>query len=87
MVAVGHAGVVEPKFQWIFSDGLAMVSLFVEPYKKERHLRVGLTAMGGAIHSLARRAGEWWVVAVGEVPPATLSAFAQGLERRAPDSK
>jgi sigma-E factor negative regulatory protein RseB len=31
---------------------------------------------------LTRRIGEWWLTVVGEVPPATLDAFAQGLERR-----
>ncbi len=83
--SVGDA--TDPKVQWIFSDGLATVSLFVETYKKERHLRVGPTAMGGAAYSVARRLGEWWIVAVGEVPPATLNTFVQGLERKAPDAK
>jgi sigma-E factor negative regulatory protein RseB len=83
--SVGDA--TDPKVQWIFSDGLATVSLFVEIYKKERHLRVGPTAMGGAAYSVARRLGEWWIVAVGEVPPATLNTFVQSLERKAPDAK
>lgn len=78
---------VDPKVQWVFSDGLATVSLFAQTYQKDRDLRVGLTAMGGATHSVVRRLGPWWIVAVGEVPPATLNAFAQGLERRAPDAK
>jgi sigma-E factor negative regulatory protein RseB len=78
---------IHPKVQWVFSDGLATVSLFAETYKKGRDLRVGLTAMGGATHSVVHRLGEWWIVAVGEVPPATLNAFAQGLERRVPDAK
>jgi sigma-E factor negative regulatory protein RseB len=35
----------------------------------------------GATHTLTRRIGDWWLTAVGEVPPKTLAAFAQGLER------
>jgi len=70
------------KMQWIFSDGLATVSLFAEPFDRRRHISVGLTSMGGAAHSQSRRMDEWWIVAVGEVPPATLNAFAQGLERK-----
>jgi sigma-E factor negative regulatory protein RseB len=67
--------------QWIFSDGLASVSLFVEDFDRERHLREGVFA-SGATHTLTRRVQDWWVTAVGEVPPATLRAFALSLERR-----
>ena len=39
----------------------------------------------GATQTLTRRvvdrSGQWWVTAVGEVPPATLQAFVRGLER------
>lgn len=70
--------------QWIFTDGLATVSLFMEPFDPPRHEREGASAMG-ATHALARRwpdeAGPWWVTAVGEVPQATLQALIQGLER------
>lgn len=67
--------------QWIFSDGLAAVSLFVEPYDRERHTQEGLFA-SGATHTLARRVEDWWLTVVGEVPAPTLKAFAQSLERR-----
>ena len=70
--------------QWTFSDGLAMVSLFLEPYDAQRHRREGSMAMG-ATHTLMRRVpnaqGDWWLTAVGEVPLQTLSAFAQALTR------
>ena len=36
----------------------------------------------GATHTLTRRIQDWWLTAVGEVPPQTLKAFAQSLERR-----
>jgi sigma-E factor negative regulatory protein RseB len=67
--------------QWIFSDGLASVSLFVEPYDRNRHVQEGLFS-SGATQTLTRRVQDWWLTAVGEVPPATLKVFAQNLERR-----
>jgi sigma-E factor negative regulatory protein RseB len=68
-------------FQWIFSDGLATVSLFVEEFDKNRHTQEGLLAQG-ATHTLLKRMNEFWLTAVGEVPPQTLKAFARGLERK-----
>ncbi len=75
------AGTADGAIQWIFSDGLASVSLFVEPYDRQRHLKEGVMA-AGATQTLTRRMDDWWLTAVGEVPPATLKAFAQSLERR-----
>lgn len=66
--------------QWVFSDGLASVSLFVEAFDARHHTQPGRTAMG-ATATLTRRIGAWWLTVVGEVPPQTLQAFAQGLER------
>lgn len=67
--------------QWIFSDGLATVSLFLEDFDPRRHGQPGAQALG-ATHTLTRRLGDWWLTAVGEVPQQTLLAFAQALERR-----
>ncbi|CAA9401352.1 MAG: Sigma factor RpoE negative regulatory protein RseB precursor [uncultured Ramlibacter sp.] len=75
------ARVPEGSMQWIFSDGLASVSLFVEPYDRQRHVQEGLFA-AGATQTLTRRIEDWWLTAVGEVPSQTLKAFAQSLERR-----
>ncbi|MEJ7687631.1 MAG: MucB/RseB C-terminal domain-containing protein [Variovorax sp.] len=76
--ALGHT------MQWTFSDGLALVSLFVEPYDPQRPSREVLVALG-ATYTLTRRLtdkdGDWWLTAVGEVPPQTLDAFAQSLAR------
>lgn len=97
VVPVAAGAVPEPTMQWIFSDGLASVSLFVEPYDAQRHTQEGLMALG-ATQTLVRRLGHkvgdkaadaggekqgaWWLTAVGEVPPQTLLAFAKSLERR-----
>ena len=70
--------------QCLFSYGLATVSLFMQPLDPARHQQEGAVAMG-ATQTLTRRvvdrSGQWWVTAVGEVPPATLQAFVRGLER------
>jgi sigma-E factor negative regulatory protein RseB len=71
----------EGVLQWIFSDGLASVSLFVEAYDRQRHVQEGVFA-SGATHTLTTRVQDWWLTAVGEVPPQTLKAFALSLERR-----
>ena len=75
----GPAG--EGALQWIFSDGLAAVSLFVENFDGRRHVQEG-SSSSGATNTLARRIQDWWVTAVGEVPAPTLRAFASSLERR-----
>lgn len=82
------AGSAEPgkTMQWVFSDGLASVSLFVEAFDGGRHQREGVQAMA-ATHSLTQRMGAWWLTAVGEVPPQTLKAFATKLERIKQDPK
>lgn len=70
--------------QWVFSDGLATVSLFIESDRQGRHAQEGLLVMG-ATHTLLRRwtgaQGSWRLTLVGEVPAQTLQAFAQGLGR------
>lgn len=79
--ASGQDGAV----QWIFSDGLASVSLFLEAFDRQRHPQEALMSMG-ATQTLTRRlpdkGGDWWLTVVGEVPVQTLKAFAQALERR-----
>jgi len=71
----------EGVLQWIFTDGLASVSIFIEDFDRERHVQEGVFA-SGATHTLTRRMQDWWITAVGEVPPQTLKAFSLSLERR-----
>ena len=92
-VASGDGAGAEAALQWIFSDGLASVSLFVENFDRFRHAQEGQGATG-ATHSLTRRltgkpaeksgdkSGDWWLTVVGEVPAHVLASFAQGLERK-----
>jgi len=69
--------------QCIFSDGLASVSLFAEPFDHARHgsLPEHDQLDMGATHMRVRQFGPWWLTAVGEVPLPTLSAFVQAIER------
>lgn len=66
--------------QWVFSDGLASVSLFLEPFEPKRHTTPGSTS-SGATHLLTRQVGAYWLTAMGEVPAGTLAIFAESLER------
>lgn len=66
--------------QAVYSDGLASVSLFIEPYDPRRHDGERQAAIG-ATQTLVRRDGDWWVTVVGDVPPATLRQFAAALAR------
>ncbi len=66
--------------QWVFSDGLASVSLFLEAFDSKRH-GAEMSSSSGATHVLTRQIGAHWLTAMGEVPVATLEAFANALER------
>jgi sigma-E factor negative regulatory protein RseB len=67
--------------QTIFTDGLTSVSLFIEPYRPERH-RAGGGAMQGATHTWMQALGASWITVVGDVPMATLRQFASALEHK-----
>lgn len=80
-VAATETAAADNTMQWIFSDGLASVSLFVELFDRRQHGQEGLMAIG-ATQTITRRIGDWWLTVVGEAPAQTLAAFAQGLERK-----
>ncbi len=77
-------GLAALPLQCIYSDGLASVSVFVEPHDATRHAqnRAHDALAMGATHMRVRQLGNWWITAVGEVPPLTLTAFVQALERK-----
>ncbi|HMN94303.1 MAG TPA: MucB/RseB C-terminal domain-containing protein [Hydrogenophaga sp.] len=65
---------------WVFSDGLASVSLFVQAHDPVRHTREN-SMVSGATHSISRKLGDHWVTVMGEVPTPTLEQFVRVLER------
>jgi len=73
----------KPMTQWVFSDGLATVSLFMGLLDPGLPVHEGASAIG-ATHVLTRRMAAggqtWWLTAVGEVPMQTLQEFAARLQ-------
>jgi sigma-E factor negative regulatory protein RseB len=67
-----------PVTQLIFSDGLASVSLFIEPLVKRVEPKVGHTVMG-ATHFYANTNNGHQIVVVGEVPEATVTQIASAV--------
>lgn len=68
--------------QCLYSDGLASVSLFLEPFDPQRHPPQPQVSSLGATQLLAQRGpSDMWLTAVGEVPLQTLRLFAGQLER------
>jgi sigma-E factor negative regulatory protein RseB len=66
--------------QAVFGDGLAQVSVFVEPYDAQRHKP--MRSANGATHTAMGRRDDWWLTVMGEVPMATALLFDAALERR-----
>jgi sigma-E factor negative regulatory protein RseB len=71
-----------PVDQAVFSDGLAAISVFVEPV--ENKTRKEGTGDSGATHVLVKRQGDFWITLLGEVPQTTLQQFASAIEYKAP---
>lgn len=68
----------DPVTHYIFSDGLATVSLFIEPLNK-RHPKTGPYAMG-ATNFYTQINNDYQIVAVGEVPAATVAQLANAVK-------
>jgi sigma-E factor negative regulatory protein RseB len=68
----------------VCTDGLASVSVFIEPFNALRHVRpMSHDAFSmGATRMQMQRVGDWWLTAVGEVPLPTLNQLARGFERK-----
>ena len=64
----------------IYTDGLTHVSVFIEPFRADRHRSGG--ASSGATHTWMQAHGAHWITVVGDVPAATLKQFAGALESK-----
>ena len=71
-----------PVDQAVFSDGLAAISIFVEPV--EKNSRKEGAGESGATHVLVKRRGDFWITLLGEVPQVTLQQFASAIEYKPP---
>jgi sigma-E factor negative regulatory protein RseB len=74
------AGSSAPVQQLVYSDGLASVSVFIEPRNSETEAIRGLAKVGAAF-AYSRPVDGHQVTAVGEVPAATVQAIATGVTR------
>lgn len=62
----------------VFSDGLASVSVFVEPLRADA-VPTPTQTVRGATHVVTQSLGSYWVSAMGEAPPETLLRLAKHL--------
>jgi sigma-E factor negative regulatory protein RseB len=77
-------GESKPVGQVVYSDGLAAVSVFIEPLQPRREpARTGLASMG-AIHIYTREVANHMVTVVGEAPAASVQRIANAVEYRRP---
>jgi sigma-E factor negative regulatory protein RseB len=70
--------------QVVYSDGLAAVSVFIEPLEARREaVNAGLSTMG-AVNIYTRELANHVVTVVGEAPPKTVRQIAENVEYHAP---
>lgn len=64
--------------QVMLSDGLAAISVFIEPYSESHPRQVGPGARG-AINVVGRRLGDHWITVLGEAPLGTIQQIADSI--------
>jgi sigma-E factor negative regulatory protein RseB len=74
-------GKSEPVTHLVFSDGLSVLSMFVEPVDPRMPKMQGLSA-NGAISVYAREVGGFMVTTLGEVPSAALTETGNSVKRK-----
>ena len=68
--------------QVVLSDGLATISIFIEPYSNERSdaYQPQGAARYGAVNLHGARVGNFWLTVMGEVPAETLARLTQSIQ-------
>ncbi|MDB5804714.1 MAG: rseB [Betaproteobacteria bacterium] len=69
--------------QIVYSDGLASISVFLEPFKEGEKPMEGLSSQG-AVNIYRKRLGTHVVTVLGEAPPACLTKVATGVKFNEP---
>ena len=64
----------------MFSDGLASVSVFIEPAQSSAHRLAGVSSMG-ALNAYGKQLDGDQITVMGEVPQATVTRIAESMER------
>lgn len=65
--------------QWIFTDGMVSVSVFIEPVSSDMTAQDPIYSVDGITHSLSLFKERYKITLVGEVPQETLKQFVQQL--------
>jgi sigma-E factor negative regulatory protein RseB len=77
-------GDARPAGQMVYSDGLAAVSVFIEPLEARRErAATGLASMG-AIHIYTREVANHMITVVGDAPAVSVQRIADAVEFRKP---
>lgn len=76
-VSAGGQPVRREVSQMVFSDGLAAISVFIEPGSQSR---TEGSMQQGAVNIVGKRQGDHWLTIVGEVPPAAIRQVANSIE-------
>jgi sigma-E factor negative regulatory protein RseB len=63
--------------QIVYSDGLAAISVFIEPVSRSR---TEGSMQQGAVNIIGKRQGDFWLTIVGEVPAAAIRQVANSIE-------
>jgi sigma-E factor negative regulatory protein RseB len=67
--------------QMVLSDGLATISIFIEPYLNERSdYKPHGAAQVGSVNLYGVKIANFWLTVLGEVPASTLEKFAQSIQ-------
>jgi len=67
--------------QLVLSDGLATISIFIEPYLKERsEYKPRGAARNGSVNIYGVQVGNFWLTVLGEVPAGTLEQIARSVQ-------
>ena len=64
----------------VLSDGLAAISVFIEPATSKRPVPHAGLARQGAINVYVRPVGDYWVTVVGEAPAESVKYVANAVE-------
>jgi sigma-E factor negative regulatory protein RseB len=71
----------QPVAQMVYSDGLAAVSVFIEPMGSVANARIGIASMG-AVNVYTREVANHLVTVVGEAPAASVQRIGNTVEYR-----
>jgi len=66
--------------QVILTDGLATISIFIEPYRPDlSHHQMAGAKQSGSVNLFGKRYGAYWVMVAGEAPAPTVENLAQSI--------